>query len=123
MTDLVCFFFHNFSRSVDRSRFSVFLRSFLVFSVKFLDSIVDQLLVLLQIQFFIIRNWRNNSLFADSLFFRVAELREIRMSESLLSCYPLIGVKLQHFAEQVKGFSWGVTLKPLSKGFWLGNGE
>jgi hypothetical protein len=54
---------------------------------------------LLQIQFFIVRNRRNNRFLAHWLFFRVAELRQIWMSQCLLRSQSFIWIELQHFIQ------------------------
>lgn len=54
MADLIGLFLHYLGRPVDRRGFPVFLGSLWLLSVKFLDSIVDQLFVLFQIQFFVV---------------------------------------------------------------------
>lgn len=84
---------------MNRSRFSILLRSFRLLTVKLFHPVIDELLVLLQIQFFIVRNRRHYRFLTHRLFFRVTELRQIWMPQCLLRSQSFIWIKLQHFIQ------------------------
>lgn len=77
MPDLVGLLFHYLSRSVDGGGLAVFLRGLWGVAVELADSLVDQLLVLLQVQLFVVRDRGDNGLLAHGLILGVAELSQV----------------------------------------------
>lgn len=59
---------------MDGGRFFELLRSFRYFVVEFFNSIIDQLLVLLEVELFVVGDRRNYGSFTHILLFRIAEL-------------------------------------------------
>lgn len=85
--------------------------------VDLLDSVVDELTVLFEVEFLVVADGRVDGLGGIVLIFGVVELGEIRVLEDFCSSGSFLGVEFQHLADEVHGIGWGFRLEPFSH--WL----
>ena len=88
-------------------------RFFLIVFINFLDAIVDQLPVLLKIEFLIVTDWRVDDFGGIVLFFWIMEFRKIRMLEDFVGSGSFIRIKLKHSANEIDGIWRGIRFEPI----------
>jgi hypothetical protein len=67
--------------------------------VDFPDTVVDEVAVLFEIEFFVVADWGLYDLRRGVFVFGVVELSEVRMFKDIVGCGPICWVELEHFGE------------------------